>query len=752
MDGAMSPAEATGEPVGQPVDQTAAGLGGAPAAAGQLATPFLPPEVPGSMPVQRLSADVDAAARHKPLRPDSWWAPAARRLFVFGGAALVAGFSINEMRLVLNVEGLTVIETVVLVLFAINTAWISLSLPTALAGFFRLLFRRDRRAAGGPLTSRTAILMPLYNEEPAGAAAAIEAMTSELVALGEGHSFDLFILSDTTDGDIALAEEEVVWTLRRQVGETMAIFYRRRERNTAHKSGNIREFCERWGRAYDHLLILDADSLMEGATMIELARRMENDADAGLIQTVPRLHDGTTLVARMQQFAGSVYGPVLSAGLAWWTGREGNFWGHNAIVRARAFMESAGLPELPGAPPFGGPILSHDFVEAALLRRAGWSVVIADDLQGSYEASPATLVDLAIRDRRWCQGNLQHVRVLGARGLHWVSRFHLLMGIFAFLSSPLWLLFIVAALALGVQNEFARTEYFTRSITLFPVWPHLDPVRAFRTFLLSLAILGAPKALGLLSFAASGKRPRGLGIVLFPFSFALELLLSALLAPVMMLIHCGLVVNILAGRDSGWNPQRRGDQTLPWREVAYRHRWHVVVGLLLAFAGRSISWQMVAWLSPAAIGMVVAVPLSLFTGSARVGRWPRRMRLLQTPDEAVPPLVWRALTTAHGLYREVVSKAPDLAALAADSEKLRRHLALTDRGSGRARQSIEPAEATADLKVRSAETLEDAVAHLTPRERAHVQSEPDLLLALSRLPRISDPLADGWGRGSGTEK
>jgi membrane glycosyltransferase len=737
MDGAVSSPEATR------MDDAGS------AAAEPILTPILPPETPGSMPAQNLSVAVDPAVRHVPAHPEGRWSRALRRCFVFGVAAGVAGLAINEMRLVLNVEGLTGLEIVVLILFAINTIWISLPVPTALAGFLRLVFRPARApGAVGPLASRTAILMPLYNEEPARAAAAIEAMASELVALGEGRSFDLFILSDTTDGDIALAEEEVVWTLRRQVADGMAIYYRRRERNTAHKSGNIREFCERWGRGYDHLLILDADSLMEGTTIVELTRRMEQDPDAGLIQTVPRLHGGTTLVARMQQFAGRVYGPVLASGLAWWTGREGNFWGHNAIVRARAFMESAGLPELPGRPPFGGPILSHDFVEAAMLRRAGWSVLLADDLQGSYESSPATLVDLAVRDRRWCQGNLQHARVLRAKGLSWVSRFHLMTGILTFVSSPLWLLFILATLALGVQDELTRPEYFTRSITLFPAWPHMDPVRAFHTFLLGLAILAAPKVLGLLAFVVAGggaKRVRASGGVLFPFSFVLEILLSALLAPIMMLIHCGLVTTILAGRDSGWNAQRRGDQTLPWLEVARRHRWHVAAGVILAIAGRSISWHMVAWLSPAALGMVASVPLSLFTGSPRVGRWPRRLRLLQTPEEVEPPPIQRKMDAAYPLYREVAEGAPDLVAIAADSEKLRRHLALTERTSGRAPGAIEAAEATADMKVRSAETLEDAVDRLTPRERAHVQSAPDLLLALSRLPRRGAALTSSPG-------
>src|SRR6185295_5913277 len=211
---------------------------------------------------------------------------------------------------------------------------------------------------------------------------------------------------------------------------------------------------------YDYLLVFDADSLLEPDAIVELARRMEADPDAGLIQTVPRLIHGRTAFARLQQFAGRVYGPVIATGLAWWTGSEGNYWGHNAIIRRRAFTESAGLPDLPGSAPFGGHILSHDFIEAALIRRAGWTVRIASDIAGSYEECPPSIVDFAARDRRWCQGNLQHARIIGARGLHWISRFHLVSGIFSYAASPLWLLLMVAGLALAVQAHFTPPDYF----------------------------------------------------------------------------------------------------------------------------------------------------------------------------------------------------------------------------------------------------------------------------------------------------
>jgi len=636
--------------------------------------PGMPPETPAPMPAQEFKRFDKSVRRRLATRTERW-----RRFSVLGTSVVLAALLVNEMRLVLSVNGLSADEMLILVLFAINITWITFPFVMSVVGLLRSMFRRRRKSSNPePLSSRTAVLMPTYNEDAARVAAALDAMAHGIAALGESGSFDIFILSDTTDGDVARAEQEAVWTLRRRLAGSMRVYYRRRLRNTAHKSGNIQDFCERWGSRYDHLLMLDADSLMDGATVVELARRMEADPDAGLIQTMPSLHRGTTLMARIQQFAGSVYGPLLGRGLAWWTGREATFWGHNAIVRTRAFMSAAGLPELRGKPPFGGHILSHDFVEAALIRRAGWSVTIADDLEGSYEESPASIIDVAIRDRRWCQGNLQHSRVIGAKGLHWVSRLHLLAGMLSYLSSPLWLMFILAGLALGIHYEFMRPAYFDRYPTLFPHWPKMDPVRALQLFAVTMGILFGPKLFGFLAVAFNSRRLRETGGVLFPLSFALEIVVSALIAPTMMLIHCGLVADILRGRDAGWRPQRRDDDSLPWSQVFHRHRWHMVAGVGLGLIAYNISWQMLAWISPAAGAMILAVPVSKLTGSARVGRWVKRLRLLRTPEEARAPAIARAAEAAFPLYREAIARTPELTAIARDLTLLERHLALTD--------------------------------------------------------------------------
>jgi membrane glycosyltransferase len=701
----------------------------------------MPPESPAPMPVQPIRR-FDPSTRRKPIDPAALHTGRWRRFSVFGTSLLLAALAVNEMHHVLAVNGLSAVEIVILVLFAINITWITFPFVMSFVGFAtgnRRPSTVNRPQHAAPLRSRTALLMPTYNEDPARVASSLDAMAHDIVALGEGHSFDIFILSDTTHGDVALAEHEAVWALRRRLQGKMPVYYRRRLRNTAHKSGNIQDFCERWGRPYDHLVMLDADSLLDGATLVELARRMEANPDAGLIQTLPRLHHGTTLLARLQQFAGSVYGPVLGRGLAWWTGREATFWGHNAILRTRAFLSSAGLPVLPGKPPFGGHILSHDFVEAALIRRGGWSVSIAHDLEGSYEECPSSIVDLAVRDRRWCQGNLQHARVLTANGLHWVSRLHMVAGILSYLASPLWLLFILAGLALGFHYEFVRPGYFEHFPTLFPVWPQMDPVRAMRLFVVTMAVLLGPKIFGSLAILASPRRLLATGGLLFPFSFAFEVVMSAMIAPTMMLIHCGVVADVLAGRDSGWRPQRRDDDSLPWSQVFHRHRWHMVAGAALAAIAWSISWQMLAWLSPAVVPMILSVPVSKLTGSARVGDAIRRVGLLRTPEEAHPPAIARAAEAAYSHYRDALAQTPDLSAVCSDPILLEKHLALTDEFSLTSADAVDIVDAVAEKKILDAATLDDAADGLSPQERARVQARPALIRLLAGRPRRTRP-------------
>ena len=472
--------------------------------------PALPAEAPLAMPTQSLR--LGPARSGRPA--SSPRAMGLRRLLVIGGATALSVVGTYEMYLVLGVNRLTVLTVFMLLLFLALFAWIALSFTSALAGFVSLLFGGGRhliaRKPGLPAT-RTALLMPTYNESPVRVTAGLQAIDELLRALGATDAFDIFMLSDTVEPEVWIAEEAAFLALRQRTGGHGRIFYRRRTQNTARKSGNIADWVTRFGGAYQQFLILDADSVMTGELLLHLVGAMESHPDVGLIQTLPVITGGATLFARLQQFAGRVYGPLIAHGLAWWHGAEGNYWGHNALIRTRAFAEQAGLPELRGRKPFGGHIMSHDFVEAALIRRGGWAVHMLPGLGGSYEECPPSLIDLAVRDRRWCQGNLQHAAVLPARGLRWISRLHLLTGIGSYLTAPLWLLFLLTGILIALQARFVPPDYFPQGKSLFPLWPVIDPVRAMWMFVGTMGLLLAPKLLGAIVVMVHGRERRGCG-------------------------------------------------------------------------------------------------------------------------------------------------------------------------------------------------------------------------------------------------
>ncbi len=695
----------------------------------------MPPEQHGEMPEQNLKRLSEGFPRDA-IQTDGVKSCSWRRVFVVGFALLISAFAIFEMRGVFLVGGLTPIEYAVLVLFAINFCWIALAFSSSIAGFFVLASRKPAPNTEHPLTTRTAILMPTYNEAPDRVFAAVETMALALAKTEHGHAFDWFILSDTTDPEVALSEEQAFWLLRQQTAGKTNVYYRRRRKNIARKAGNIADFCRRWGSGYDHLLVLDADSVMQPSTMISLAQRMQSDPDAGLIQTIPALINGTTLMARVQQFAARIYGPVVGTGLAWWVQKEGNFWGHNAIIRTEAFMSAAGLPHLSGRPPFGGHILSHDFVEAALIRRAGWSVTIAADLSGSFEECPPSIIDLAVRDRRWCQGNLQHSRIIGTKGLHWISRLHLTTGIMSYLSSPFWLLLILSGLLLALQAHFIRPEYFTEQFSLFPTWPVMDSARALQLFYITMGILFSPKIFGLLLLMFDGEMCRTLGgrlrVIL---SAVTEILLSALVAPIMMLIHCGAVVSILFGRDSGWAPQRRDDGSLPIKDLLYRHRWHMTAGVLLGYAAMLDSWTLLAWMSPALIGLWFSVPLSGITASYTIGAWFKQKRILATPEEIETPAIVLAAQARRDEYVVDLQEVWNARMVLADHNLIALHIAMMDKlPSRQPGTAIEPLDAVARIKVQEAESQESLLALLTKVELSYVLGNPLLIQQVAKLP------------------
>ncbi|MBB2964451.1 glucans biosynthesis glucosyltransferase MdoH [Methylobacterium sp. R2-1] len=700
---------------------------GDPAEAAPLAS--MPPRAPLAMPVQDL--------RNRPAaRRSGGGGPLLARLFVFGGAVALTAYGAWQMYEVISVSGgATWLQYVLLVLFVLNFSWIALAFTAALLGFAALLRRERPTPLPTTLASRTAIVMPVYNEGSARVFAGLQAMHEAVEATGLGRHFDWFVLSDSTQADAWIAEERAFLGLRAELGPEARLYYRHREKNHHRKAGNIADFVTGWGGSYDHMLVLDADSLLTGACIVRLAAAMEADPQAGIIQSLPLIINRNTLFARLQQFAARIYGPVIATGLSVWSGRDGNYWGHNAIIRMQAFAEAAGLPDLKGRPPFGGHILSHDFVEAALIRRAGWGVTMLPRLEGSYEESPPSLIDLAVRDRRWAQGNLQHARVIGAAGLVPASRQHFATGIAGYVASPLWLAQLVIGIIIVLQTAWVRPEYFSAEFGLYPVWPRFDPVRALQLFALTMGILLAPKVLGLILalLDAETRRASG-GAGRLTLSFLIEILLSALIAPIAMLIQSGSVFQILAGRDTGWNPQRRDDGSIPLSDIVRRHRWHTGLGLVTGIAAFAIATSLFLWMSPTILGLVLAIPLSWASGQLALGLALKHRGLLVTPEERAPPAIaLRAGELARRNAARGFDDADALAALHADAALARAHTAMLPEGAPRPRGAIDPDHTLARAKIVEAETVAEAQVWLTPKERFALLHDRALLDQLTRL-------------------
>lgn len=697
--------------------------------------PALPPESPLAMPTQALSR-FDEQSRRTPVNTHP--SPVFYRLLTFGGGLLLTGYGTFEMYGVVSVTSVTLLQWLLLILFSINFSWIALAFCSALIGFFALLKKPAPEVAIAPLTQRTALVMPVYNETPSRIFAALQAMIEEIERLGQGHAFDVFVLSDTTDSNVWIAEERTFLALRARVQTQMNIYYRHRPRNIGRKSGNIEDFVTRWGGAYPFMLVLDADSLMSGDCIIGLAHAMEHDPDAGIIQSLPLITNRNTFFARLQQFAARIYGPVIATGLALWSGREGNYWGHNAIIRTKAFADHAGLPILSGKPPFGGHILSHDFVEAALIRRAGWSVYMLPHLRGSYEESPPSLIDLSVRDRRWCQGNMQHARVIGAKGLTLPTRQHFATGIMSYLASPFWLAQLFVGILLVLQSTYVRPEYFTQQFSLFPSWPRFDAERALALFELTMGILLAPKFFGLiLSILNKQERRACGGAIMLTLSAVLEILVSALVAPIMMLIQSGAVMQILFGRDTGWNPQRRDDGSIPLNDIIRRHRLHVALGVIVAITAFIISPSLFGWMSPTIIGLVLSIPLSAASSSLALGLTLKKLNLLLIPEEGeIPPVIARTNALQADYKALNFDEADGLEALALDKTLCEAHLGMLPPVPRRHRGDIDAERAVAEAKLADAQTLSDAINWLKPKERSLILSDRALLHLVTNLPLI----------------
>ncbi len=577
------------------------------------------------------------------------WEKAARRrritlLFLIIGSTVLAS---SYMADVLPQKGTLPLERVIVLIFGALFAWISIGFWEAVAGFFTLLRRYDQfiitrsvdeQDTSIPSDVRTAILIPICNEDADRVFAGLQVTYQSLQATGNLQAFDFFVLSDTGNPDLWVAEEIAWATLCKTLGAFNRIFYRHRRINVKRKSGNIADFCRRWGRNYRYMIVFDADSIMSGTTLVRMVQMMERNPRVGILQTAPMAVNRESLIARVQQFSNHVYGQMFVAGLHYTQLGDSHFWGHNAIIRVAPFIEHCGLPQLPGKPPLGGEILSHDFVEAALMRKAGWEVWLAYGLGGSYEEIPPTLLEELTRDRRWCQGNLQHLRLLFTKGLFPAHRALFLHGAMAYGSALFWFLFLAFSTSEAIYEAVREPVYFPQGRTLFPDWPVWHPQWALTLLATTAVILFLPKLLSVLVIIIKQRRARLFGgPVRFFLSVMAEVLFSSMFAPVRMLFHSKFVFVTLLGRQVGWGSPQRSDRGTGWLEALRFHGTGMVIGLLWAAAlfvyNRSFFW----WNTPIFIPLILSIPLSVWSSRASIGRVFRKLGLFVIPEEIDQP-------------------------------------------------------------------------------------------------------------------
>lgn len=579
-----------------------------------------------------------------------------RRAFFFSLVLALASGAVWVMADILWRGGMTVLEWALLILFAPLFAFVAFGFVQALCGFVMLLkgdcllINRLTGAAAHPApTTVTALVFPICNEDVGAVYATVRGMYLDLKQRGLIGAFDFFILSDSGDSDIWI-EEEIAWVeLCKQLQAFGKIFYRKRQLSLNKKSGNISDFCRRWGSRYRYMIILDADSVMDSDTCLRLTAMMDANPNAGIIQTVPQLVGGTTFFARLLQFSAALYGPVFQAGMNFWQMGEGNYWGHNAIIRLKPFMEHCALPSIPGA---RTRFMSHDYVEAALMRKAGYAVWLAPDLSGSYEGVPPTLGDYAQRDRRWCRGNLQHRWLLFAP-LHWINKLHLLLGIMSYVSSFCWFVFLVLGTIHAYHefcNETKRSFDYDVGIVSFL---DIGGIRlALILFCATLFVLLAPKMLGWILVVSNREERRRFGGVLrLTGGVLLEQLVSMLLAPVHMLSSTQALIEAWLGYAVAWSGQRRQQSERGvWRAAFVAHASHTVVGLAWAVIAFTVRPCFFAWMAPIWGGLILSIPLAVMLAGVRPGLGLKRLGLLGTPSENFPPPLMKHLwqkRTAH---------------------------------------------------------------------------------------------------------
>jgi membrane glycosyltransferase len=524
-------------------------------------------------------------------------------------------------------------------LFGLLSAWVVTGFMTALMGFYVTL-RGDkfaltaRSVAGHSLdaTARTAIIMPICNEDVRTVFAGLRATCESVAATGHAAAFDVFVLSDSNNPETQQAEraawEELRTQLAAQAGQPLIeVYYRLRQRRTHRKAGNVADFCRRWGKDYRYMIVLDADSVMSGDCLVNMVKLMEANPKAGIIQTATQAIGHVTLHARAQQFASRMTGRLFTLGMQFWQLGESHYWGHNAILRIEPFMKHCALAPIKGTGGMSGGILSHDFVEAALMRRAGYHVWLASDLVGSYEQQPPDLLAELQRDRRWCQGNLQNARLIAEPGMHPVHRAMFGTGAMSYLSAPLWLCFLTLGTALWLSGSHIMTDWMLVPAELAALWAW------------TLSMLFLPRVLGIAAVLIKGEAAAFGGRFSLLRSAVLETVIALLQAPIRMLAHSLFVLAAITGLKLDWKSPPREAAAVPWRDALMRFAPMSGIIALLALGIAAIDARALVWLLPVGLPLLLAIPMTVLTSRVGVGRTMRAKDYLLIPEETLSPAV-----------------------------------------------------------------------------------------------------------------
>ena len=557
-------------------------------------------------------------------------------------------------------------------LFALLFAWVSAGCITAVMGFW-VLVKGDQHAlskntaSNRPLSAsaRTAVIMPICNEDVSTVFAGLRATCESLATTGADRLFDVFILSDSSDPAVRAAEV-AAWSELRGTLNSDRIFYRWRQRRIKRKAGNVADFCRRWGRNYRYMVVLDADSVMSGDCLVTLVRLMETHPTAGILQTAPQGCGLNTVHARGQQFSSRVTGRLFTAGMQYWQLGEAHYWGHNAIIRVEPFMKHCALAPLEGEGGLSGEIMSHDFVEAALMRRAGYHVWLVPDLVGSYEQQPPHILAELQRDRRWCQGNLQNARLIAEPGLHAVHRGMLVTGAMAYLSAPLWLVYVAlgAMLWLVGGNVFFTPEG-DLTIGVMGLWAS------------TIAMLVLPRLLGVTAVVMKDEQRFYGGTSKLVKSAFIEAGLSAMQAPLRMVAHSIFVIGALTGLKLDWKSPPREATDVSWREATQRFAGAGAAVLVIAAVLALLHPPALIWLLPVGLPLLLAIPFTVITSRTGLGEKVRQAELLLVPEESWSPSVLRrawayAQQSSHPLPWGQVLDNPRLCAVVSGAMGSRR--------------------------------------------------------------------------------